>query len=231
MALLSACGGGGGSAGTPATPVGPTTGTGTTTYPLQAAFKALTAAGSTEDFTVSDGCTGTSRTVSSAAQSASFEGSNGVSVSTTSTPNGGDCPTVVRAQSGTTFYNADYAPLGSISSTGAYTVAVGTPLALPASVRVGDSQPVYTIYTTYTDSTRATRAGQVVEGFSIEADTAGSNSAIYHLTTQSFDVNNNLLGTLQSYYRIGTDGSMTLLSIDATYSLGFTQHFHYARNV
>ena len=127
--LLAACGGGGGDAG-----VAPTV----TNFPLLAGYKVLTAAGATNNYTVTGSCSGTATIADSAAVAAAFEGINGYSTTSNATINVPNCTPASNSSTSTSYYDTNYTPLGSSTPGSEYAKVVAAPPSLPASVKVGD---------------------------------------------------------------------------------------------
>jgi hypothetical protein len=215
---LVACGGGGSDAGAPV-PV-------TTSFPLQAGYKALTAAGASNNYAVRGTCSGTATVTDSAPIAASFEGVSGYSATSTLTVNLTNCTPASSSATGTTYYGAEYVLLGTSDASGEYGKVVTVPPPLPASVQVGDAGP-YASLTVYADSTKATVTGTRLFSYVVEADTA--STAIVNLIAKDYDTANNLLFTQQSRYRIAADGRLTSISIDAQASTTGTVHLLFTK--
>jgi len=214
--LLSACGGGGG--GTAAT--GPVTST--LSFPLKSAYSALVASGFTKSFTVSGTCSGTANLTEAAATGgATFEGVSGqLSAARTITINLTNCTPASTATTSTSYYDTNYVPLGSNTVGGNYGVYL-TPPTIPTSVMVGDTGTVGT-RTNYTNSTKSVLAGQGVDSYVVEPDTA--STAIVNLISKTYNASSVLTGTEQDRYRIAATGAATLISIDIQYANGSTTH-------
>ena len=217
--LLSGCGGGGGDGGG-ATPT-------TTSFPLQAGYRARVAGGSTDNFTVSGTCTGTATFTNGAATASTFEGVSGFAAAQTATVSFTNCTPATSAVSGTGYYDGSYSPLGSSIPGVEYTKFLTAPPPLPASVKVGDTA-VYATLTTYTDSTKSVTTGQRILSYVVEADTP--NTAIGNLITKGYNASSQLLFTQQSRYRIAADGTLTVVSIDIQYSTTSNTHLVYTKS-
>lgn len=215
LTLLAACGGGGGDAGG-----GPVVST--SSFPLLAAVTANTQAGGTVNYSISGSCSGTATLTDAAPVSTTFEGIAGFSVLETTTLNLSNCTPAISTTSTTTYFDTNFAPIGSSTPGEEYSKAQSLPPPLPATVRVGDNAPAYATLTIYTDSSKATVIGTLVLGYVIEADTA--TTAIVNLVTKQYDTSNRLLYTQQSRYRITTTGTLTSLSLDVLYSQTSTLH-------
>jgi hypothetical protein len=202
-ALLTACGGGGGDAGVAAT---------VTSFPLLAGYKALTAAGATNNYAVTGSCSGSATITDSAAVAAVFEGVSGYSTTSTATVNLTNCTPASNSSTNTSYYDTNYTPLGSSTPGSEYAKVVTVPPPLPASVKVGDTG-VYATFTVYTDSTKTTVTGSRVFSYAVEPGM--SNTAIVNVIAKDYDTANQLLFTQQSRYRMAADGTLTSTSIDA----------------
>jgi hypothetical protein len=215
--LLAACGGGGGG-NAPAGPVASTS-----SFPLQSAQNALTAAGQTRSFTVSitavsgttaiGPCTGSgSLTSAPATTPATFEGQPALSsvgtlnITTLASPG---CNPVNVVQTGTDFFDSNFVPLGDTVVGGDYSLFQTPPL-IPTSVKVGDTGTIGT-ENSFTDSTKLTATGKTVLSYVIEADTA--TTAIVNSIATFSDAAGNVTSTQQSRFRITTVGALTPISI------------------
>ena len=214
--LMAACGGGGGDP--PATvspPVDPT-------FALKAGYQARVVSGATDDFIVSGGCSGTARIATAPAIAATFEGVVGVSALQTSTLN---CPPTPISVTGLTFYNANYAPIGSSVDGSEYAKFESPPLDWPAAVKVGQSGTVATL-TTYADSRFAMPTGKRTISYEIKADGTSATTAIANIITRSYD-RVTLLATETMSYRIAENGVLTPVLLDVQFSTTSTLHLIY----
>ena len=214
---LSACGGGGDS-GSTATPV--------TSFALQAGYKARVAAGSSDNFSISGTCGGTATTTTSSASPATFEGVAGYSAGQTATLNLTGCTPATAAVTGTSYYDANYTPLGSSIPGVEYTKFITAPPALPTIIKVGDTA-LYATLTVYADSTKTTVTGQRQLSYVVEADS--STTALITLIMRSYNNASQLLFTAQSKYRIAGDGTLNIVSMDVQYSTTSTTHLVYTK--
>lgn len=219
-AALTACGGGGGGGG--ATPTPPTTPEG---FPLQAAWKARTLAGSTEEFVVSGACNGTVVLTAGVPVAADFEGVAGFQISQSSQAALSDCTPATLSTGGSTYVDANYGLVGGVITGQEYARFVAAPLALPASVKAGDSATVVTL-NTYTSSTKLAATGSRSWGYVVEADTA--TSVIVNFTTKTYNTANQLLATQQARYRLSSTGSLAVAGIDIQYSSTSQNHLTYS---
>ena len=215
-ALLAACGGGGGDA-----PIADNPPVGAT-FALKAGFQARIVSGASDDFNVSGGCIGAARITTLPATAATFEGVVGVSSSQTSTLKT-NCSSATNSTTGLTFYNANYAPIGSSVVNSEYAKFESPPLDWPAAVKVGQSGTISTL-TTYTDSTLAVTTGKRTISYEIKADTA--TTAIANIITRSYD-RVALLATETMSYRMAESGTLTPLLLDVQFSTTNRQHLIY----
>lgn len=222
-ALLVGCGGGGGDAGSATTTNAATV---TTAFPLQAGYRARIVAGAADNFTVSGTCAGTAMITSSTAVVSTFEGVSGFASAQTATMNLSNCTPATNAVSGTSYFDASYAPLGSSTPGLEYAKFLTAPPPIAASVKVGDTT-VFATLTTYTNSGKTVPTGQRVLSYVIEPD--GASTAIVNLISKAYNLSGQLLYTEQSRYRIAADGGLTAVSIDVQYSTTSTVHLVYTK--
>jgi hypothetical protein len=211
---LASCGGGGGDAGGPSNIA-------TMSFPLLAGYKASVIAGSSVNYTVSGGCAGTATLVSAPAIPATFEGVTGFSAADSATINLSNCTPSSSTTSGVEYYDANYTPVGTMTTGEEYAKFPVVPNPLPASVRVGDGATVGTLLV-YTDSTKAVQTGTRVISYLIEADSP--STAIVNLVSKDYDLSNQLLLTQQNRFRMAADGTLTSISVDLQYSTTSTLH-------
>ena len=207
LLMLAGCGGGGGDAG--ATPT-----SNATAFPLQAGYKALLANGLNVTFDVTGSCTGTASQVTQKPTADTFENAAALAIVSSETIDLPSCSANSITATSTDYFDASYAGLGSRDSNGGYGRYV-SPAQFPATVKVGDSGS-FGLELLYTDSSKTQSAGKALRGYRIDADTA--TTAIGTLTTQLYDASNVLVGTEQDRYRIAADGTLTLLSVDISYT-------------
>lgn len=219
--LISGCGGGGsgGDGGTPATPA-------VTSFALQAGYKARISAGATDNFSISGTCTGSATISSSPAGVSTFEGIAGYSTTQTATITFSNCTPASQAITGTSYFDTNYTPLGGSTPGVEYTKFLTPPPALPVAVKVGDTA-VFATLTTYSDSTKSTATGQRLLSYVVESD--ATSTAIVNYITKAYNISSQLLFTQQSRYRITTDGSLTVVSIDVQYSTTSSNHLLYTK--
>ena len=218
--VLAACGGGGGTpaATTPAT----------ASFAMSAGYSARISKGATDYFSLSGDCSGTASIATAAAVPHTFEGVAGFSAGQVSTVNFTKCTTSTPSITGTTYFNANYVPIGLSINGGEYSSNTGQPAPspLPTTVIVGNSGPIDTMTTYQSDKTTVT--GTRVLSFAIEPDTS-TTTAIANIITKTYDnaQPNNLLSTQQSRYHMAADGTLTLASIDVQFAYSSTLHLVY----
>jgi hypothetical protein len=211
---LVACGGGGGDSGS-STPAP------TTTFALQSAYRVLTLAGATVNYSISGTCSGTATISDAPAVAASFEGVTGYSVVETGSTNLTNCTPATLTATAMTFYDANLTPLGSSTPGFEYAKFQTTPPPLPTAVKLGDTA-TYGTLTIYSDSSKATVTGSRVLSYVIETDSA--TSVIVNLVSKEYDTANRLLSTQQSRYRLTAAGVLSSVSIDTQASTTSTTH-------
>ena len=216
---LAGCGGGGG--GESPAP----------TFSLQSAYANWVRNGSSDTYTVSGFCAGAVTIRRAASTPAIFKTIVGFSVVESGSAQFTGCSNPAfnssSSDSGTTYYDASYALIGS-SWADEYTEFTTTrPMALPASVVVGDQGAISTL-TNYTDNTKTTVNSTSILSYTVEADTpASTNSAILNLTIKDYDSANRLLQTIQDRYRLTSAGVLTSVSLNFVSDIGT---FTYTRN-
>ena len=211
VTVLAGCGGGGDSG---------VAVSGATTFALQAGYQARIKIGAIDNYTVSGTCAGTAATTSDAAITGTFEGVTGLSVPQTVTANTSCAQGTIR-KTITSYFDANYGPLGSLTPNGTYEKFLTAPQSLPALVKVGDAAVIVNL-TRYANSTKATIVGHSVISYVIETDTA--NTAIVNVISKSYNAASQLLLTVQDRYRIAADGALTSTTIDMQYSTTSTTY-------
>ena len=101
------------------------------------------------------------------------------------------------------------------------------PTPIPASVRVGDTAQI-SVLNVYTDSTKSTLHSRHEMSYIIEQDTA--STALFNLITKAYGAQNLLIATQQTRFRIASDGSLSLISIDLQYSAPSMMHLVMTKN-
>ena len=203
--MLPGCGGGGGDGGATARVAS------TATFPLQAGYRALLAAGSSSRFTISGDCGGTATETTSRPSAATFEGAPAQAVTATVTMSLTGCLPASSATSAVFYYATDFTPLGSEVSGGGEYVVYEPGLVVPATVKVGDTAVIGQA-TKYASRAKTTVAGTEVLSYVVAADTA--NTALVTLITRDSDASGRVTATAQTTYRISADGALTRLSMD-----------------
>jgi len=231
ITVLAACGGGGGDSPAPQPPVTPPVTNPpptTASFPLAAGFKSRIDAGVSDNFDISDGCTGTATITLAAATPATFEGVTAIASPQTSTATLNNCTPASSSSSGTTFYNASYANLGLAVSGGEYASFQATPTALPATVQIGNSGTIVTL-NTYSSAAKTTLTGTRVIKWKIEADGTSTTTALFNLITENYNTSNLLLSTQQSRHRMALNGTLAITTIDVQFSGTSVLHLLYTK--
>jgi hypothetical protein len=212
--VLTSCGGGGGGGAGPVTS--------TLAFPLQSGMRAsvANANGSSINFSVSGTCSGTASIAISTPVPATFGGVPGVSVANTAIISLPYCHPPYIASTSTDYYDSNYDPLGTIGSSGDYSV-YSTPPSIPGSVKVGGTGTIGA-RNNYSGNTTTTPTGQDVISYMVEPDTA--NTAIVNMIDRSYDLSDNLTSTEQDRSRITADGTLIPVSADLQYANGSTTH-------
>jgi hypothetical protein len=216
LALLAACGGGAGGSPAITAPV-----TSTLSFPLQTGYRALTANGAANNFTISGTCSGSgNRTVGAANTPAIFEGSAALSAASTWTMNFTGCTLSSVAATSTSYYDSNYIPRGFSSVGINYGVYMTAPI-IPSSIMVGHTGTIGT-ETLYTNSSKTVGNGTIVSSYVVEPDTAAT--AIINLIARSYNVGGTLIGTEQSRFRIDAAGALTPVNTDIQYAYTSSAH-------
>jgi hypothetical protein len=215
--VLTGCGGGGGG-GTPAA-TGPVSST--LAFPLQSAYRVLTANGMSKSFTISGSCSGSgTKTTSPANTATTFEGAFAFSAASTFTLSFTNCTPASIASTSTSYADTNYDPRG-FNSVGVNYGVFLTPLVIPTTVIVGGTAVLGT-ETLYTDSTKVTSNGRNDVSYVVEADT--STTAIINVISKSYNASGTLTSTEQDRYRINATGTLTPTVFDIQYTNGSTIH-------
>ena len=228
--LLAACGGGGGGGGGTPAATTPATTPPTTSFALSAGYKAYIASGSDKSFkvvvttltagsTAGSSCNGTARIVTVPATQTTFEGFTAYPLTQDSTLTlMAPCAITASPTHGSTYYNANYVPIG-LSITGGDYSKFDSPhpdqLALPASVAINDTATFDTL-ASYPTSTAGMPTGKRTLSYQITPDPTNTSPAIANIITVFSDVATpaNVLSTQTSSYGMAADGTLTLRSID-----------------
>lgn len=207
---VASCGGGGANIGsnggdTPAV-------VSTLLFPLQKGLRGLSEFSSSIDYSISGTCNGVASSSNGDAIPSSFEGASAVAVTSTVSLTFYNCSPVSSVSTGTSYFDADFNPLGVLVANGEYGVYTA-PVVVPSAVRVGDSGSLGVIQL-YQGSTKTTVAGREEMSYLVEANDA--DSAVVDLITKSYDANSVLAMTSHDRYSIVASGAMTALSTTIT---------------
>jgi hypothetical protein len=204
---LTACGGGGGGGGG--------TVASANSFDIKAGYAALAASGFSKTFNITGDCVG-QYTITRAAAStpATFEGITGFSGNQSDSYSWTGCNPPSGSSTETRYYDSNYVPLGSSVVGGNYSVYAATPN-IPTAAKVGDVVIVGTL-NKYTNSTKATSAGRVDYTLVIEPDTA--TTAIANTIGKTYTSTGALTSTEQNRYRVGSDNSLTPISLEVQYA-------------
>jgi len=215
-AALTACGGGGG--GVDPAPAA--------VYPLQAAYKASVARGSSTDYTVSGTCTGSARFTFGAPARVLWDGADVLAVAETAAINYANCVPASSTMVTQAYYDLDYNPLATSTTDGVTGLFRVIGNGLPVSVSVGDTGAFGT-ETLYGDSLQTVIVGRTEVSYLIGVDTA--NTALATIISKVYGPTDNLLSTQQMRYRMSTDGGFTPDSIDVQYAPAGTTQLVFTR--
>jgi hypothetical protein len=226
LLALAGCGGGGGGSSASNTETAASTTASTATFPLRSAYQALVGQSEVNSFSISGTCSGSATETRSAATAATFEGTPGVSTTTTLTGSYSNCTPASFAGTSISYYDTNYKPVGSEVPGTDYAV-YSTSNDLPTSVKVGDTAQFASV-DVYSSSTKQVRNGTRVLSYTVEADS--SSTAIVNLIAKGYNASNQLLYTQQSRYRINTSGQLTAVSKDIQYSTTSTSRMVWTKN-
>lgn len=193
-------------------------------YPLQGALKARMQTGATERFVISGECKGTAKVVTGPAVAGTFEGATVQSLPQTTSYNFTNCIPFTSVVAGATYYDANLAFVGDVTTGQEYSQVTTAIQALPLLVAVGD-EVEYARLTVYADSSKATVLGRRTQSYRVDAD--GPRSAFVTFTAKGYDATDELLYTEAIKYRVTADRSMAMVGIEAQYGLGAAGHFVY----
>lgn len=181
-----------------------------TAYPVRAAYQQSVSTEHTDFMTVTGTCPGTAAITQAAPIATTFEGQAASALSATIDAGLTNCSASRRTWTQTDYVDGNHVLLGFSRSGVEYDVGGGS---LPATLKVGD-KGVYATQTAYVDSSKKSNIGKRTLSYALDADGESANTALLTLTathTTSANLNNLIL---TSRYRVGTDGSMTLLTVD-----------------
>lgn len=209
-AALVACGGGG------SEPVGAVASN--LSFDLSAALSQDTASGQSENLSITDsnGCVGSGSFTSSAANnSTTFEAQPALSSISRLDINFTNCTPAIISVLTTSYYDANYLPLGALSDNGKYLVY--GPMSAPSNAKVGDIGVIGSGIR-YTDITKTTSEGTFQLSYVMEADTA--STAIITVASKFYTSSSALETTQLVKYRINSSSSLSLVSQTIQYANG-----------
>jgi hypothetical protein len=215
-AALSACGGGGDD-DPPAPP---------TVYPLQAAYKAAVARGSSTDYTISGTCSGTARFTFAVPTRVQWDGATVLVAAQTAAIDYSNCTPRSSRNVTQAYYDLDHNPLATTTTDGVTGFFDVSGNGLPAEVKVGD-QGAFGTETLYGDSLQTAVVGRTEVSYVIGPDTA--TTAIATIVSKVYSAGNELLSTQQMRYRMSVDGGFAPDSIDVNYAPGSTAQLTFTR--
>lgn len=187
-----------------------------TAYPVRAAYQQSATTEHTDYLTVTGTCPGNAAITQAAPVATTFEGQPATAYSTSVDVGLTYCTTTRLGWTQTDYYDGNQGLLGFFRTGVEYDVGGGS---LPATVKVGD-KGVYATQTAYADNTKKTPVGKRTLSYALDADGESANTAILTLTaTHTSTANVNSLVRTTSY-RVGTDGSLKLLTVDERFGNG-----------
>ena len=207
VTLLASCGGG--STWTPATPTTPTV-TSTLSFPLASAWRVASEFASSRSYSISGSCMGQASFSNGDAAPATFEAASAVSVSSSEMFSFMNCLPSGITSSGTSYFDSNFSPLGSLNANGEYGVYT-SPSIVPSLVKVGEAGSLGT-KTLYSDSSKSVITGRDETTFVVEPETA--TTAIVDFISKNFDSSGSLQVTTYNRYRISEAGDLIPVSSD-----------------
>jgi hypothetical protein len=227
---LSACGGGGGSSSSS----GPVASS--LSFPLRQAVNALPANGESVTLTATgtsatqaaDGlCSGTYTATSGPASTlTTFRGQTALSANSAATISFTNCTPASAAESGTSYYDTNYLPLGDVNASSGRMGLWQTAPNIPSTARVNDVIVVGT-KNYFTNTSGSVNDGRSDMTVVVEADT--STTAIVNQIVKSYNAAGQLTSTTQGRSRIDANGTLTRVSIDIQYATTSTVHLVFRR--
>lgn len=232
MFLIAGCGGGG-SDSAAAKQVS------TLSFPLQTSYKARITSGANDILSVSGTCSGTADLSISTPDANAFItistsrfGASGFATAQQLVPNFSNCNNL--ASNAEYFFDTNYNLLGydtasDVSNNGWESNHVTAIYPMATSVHVGDTA-VFATLNTYQLTNNIwdiISSGNQTISYVIEADTA--TTAIANLITKGYNATNQLLFTQQMRYRVASNGTITLVSIDIQFSTTSTMHLLFTK--
>jgi hypothetical protein len=195
-----------------------------TAYPVRAAYQQSVTTEHTDYLTVTGTCPGVAAITYAAPIAATFEGQAATALSASVDVGLRDCTTSRLTWTQTDYVDGNQGLLGFWRKGVEFDVGGGS---LPATVKVGD-KGVYATQTAYADNTKKTSVGKRTLSYALDADGESANTAILTLTaTHTSTANVNSLVRTSSY-RVGTDGSLKLLTVDERF--GIDSYLTYAQD-
>ncbi|MFZ2989830.1 hypothetical protein [Ideonella sp.] len=203
LLALSACGGAE-DAGTPAPEV-------IENFSLQAPYIQRLSAATSVKFIVSGDCGGTATLSSGTPAPAVFETLAVYGYTQTFVSALTDCTLSSVVSTVNRYADAKFNPLGSLTPSLEYAVYNTAPVALPDTVKAGDTA-IWATHKVYADSSKKTVTGERVFSWVIEAE--ANDTVVANFIVRDYDTKKVLLLTEQTRYRLGAEASIELLSID-----------------
>lgn len=187
-----------------------------TAYPVRAAYQQSMATEHTDFLTVTGTCPGNAAFTYAAPATVTFEGQPATALSTAVDVGLSNCTPTRRAWTQTDYYDSTKALLGFSRDGLEYDVGGGS---LPATAKVGD-KGVLATQTAYASNTNRTVIGKRTLSYALYADGESANTAILTVTATHVSTANVTTLTMTSSYRVGTDGTLKLLTVDERLSGG-----------
>ncbi|MYM66351.1 DUF4214 domain-containing protein [Pseudoduganella sp. FT55W] len=196
-------------------------------FPLRTAYRQRISAPTTDYLTISGDCAGYASYTTKAPASVTFEGNSALLSETNASLGLTVCSPASLAWTIRDYFDADDALLGHSQSNSDYDITSSAQRSLPASAKVGD-RGVYATQQLYADSSKSGNPGQRVLSYEVTADGNASDSAILKLSAAHTSAAGQATFSRSFSYRIGAQGTLSLLSVDEVYSNGL--HLIYTVN-
>jgi hypothetical protein len=196
-------------------------------FPLRAAYRQRISAPTTDYLTISGDCAGHASYATKAPTSATFEGNSALLSETSASLGLTVCSPASLTWTIRDYFDANDALLGHSQSNSDYDITSSAQRSLPASAKAGD-RGVYATQQLYADSSKSGTPGQRVLSYEVAADGNASDSAILKLSAAHTSTAGQATFSRSFSYRIGAQGSLSLLSVDEVYSNGL--HLIYTVN-
>jgi hypothetical protein len=207
--LLVGCGGGGGDDDRPSAPAAPVTTPASATFPAGSAYRTYVPSARQQTYQLDylgdlmSACPGAVTLTETAAAPGTFEGNAAQSKTVTWRYNFQNCTQSTLTRTTELFLNSSNDRLGESRTNSGY-IVLDRPIALPASVKVGDTGTLAT-GTIYSNSTKANQIGTVTYAYTALADNR-TDSILVRLETTTQGRTETLV------YRLTTGGTMELRS-------------------